>query len=191
MFTRNCCRVLLLALLCPAVSLALGLGEIHLHSALNAPLDADIDLLNATPEDIAGLQATLASRESFTRYGLDYPAFLSSLSLSPAPGTDGHTVLHLSTVDPVNEPFATLLVEINWSRGHSVREYTVLLDPPVFAGPSADAAAAAAPLAAPASGTTTHSGTIERPAASESASAPPAAQVAAAAPAAAAASEPA
>jgi pilus assembly protein FimV len=182
MFTRNCCRVLLLALLSPAVTLALGLGEIHLHSALNAPLDADIDLLDATPEDVAGLQATLASRDSFTRYGLDYPAFLSSLSLTAAPGSDGHTVIHLSTVDPVNEPFATLLVEINWARGHIVREYTVLLDPPVFAGPSADAAAAAAPLAAPASGTTTRSGSIERPAASEPPSPPPP-EAAAAAPA--------
>ena len=180
MFTRNCYRVLLLTLLSPAVTLALGLGEIHLHSALNAPLDADIELNNATPEDIAGLQATLASRESFTRYGLDYPAFLSNLSLTPVAGSDGHTVLHLSTVDPINEPFATLLVEINWARGHSVREYTVLFDPPVFAGPSADAAAAAAPLAAPATGTTRRSGSIERPAASEAASAPaPAAPTAA------------
>jgi pilus assembly protein FimV len=164
MFTRNCCRVLLLALLSPAVSLALGLGEIHLHSALNAPLDADIDLLDASADDIAGLQATLASRESFTRYGLDYPAFLTGLTLTAQNTNDGHSVLHLSTLDPVNEPFATLLVEVNWARGHVVREYTVLLDPPVFAAPNGTAAAAA--VAAPATDTTTRSGSIARPAAS-------------------------
>jgi pilus assembly protein FimV len=162
MFTRNCCRVLLLALLSPAVTLALGLGDIHLHSALNAPLDAEIDLIDASPDDVAGLQAALASRESFTRYGLDYPAFLSGLTLAPESSSDGHAVIRLRTVDPVNEPFATLLVEVNWARGHIVREYTVLLDPPVFASPNANAAAAS--VAAPATDTSTRSGSIERPA---------------------------
>src|SRR5208282_1726213 len=155
MFTRNCCRVLLLALLSPAVTLALGLGEIHLHSALNAPLDADIDLLNATPEEITDLQATLASRDSFTREGLDYPGFPAGVPLSPEQSTDGHTVLHLRTLDPVNEPFVTLLVEVNWARGHLVHEYTVLLDPPVFASQGPSTAAA---VAAPVVGDATRSG---------------------------------
>ena len=34
---------------------------------------------------------------------------------------------------PVTEPFVTLLVEANWPRGRLLREYTVLLDPPVYA----------------------------------------------------------
>jgi pilus assembly protein FimV len=174
MFTRNCCRVLLLALLSPAVTFALGLGEIHLHSALNAPLDADIDLLDATAEDVADLQATLAGRETFTRYGLDYPAFLGTLTLSPTQSSDGHTIIHLSTTDPVTEPFATLLVEVNWARGHLVREYTVLLDPPVFSSPTANPAAAAA-VAAPAIGAATRSGSIDRPRASAPAPEPQAA----------------
>ena len=49
----HCCR--------PAATLALGLGDIHLKSSLNAPLDADIDLVGASAEDLAGLKATLAS----------------------------------------------------------------------------------------------------------------------------------
>ena len=38
-------------------AMALGLGDIHLHSSLNAPLDADIDLIGATPEDLSSLKA--------------------------------------------------------------------------------------------------------------------------------------
>ncbi len=38
-------------------AMALGLGDIHLHSALNAPLDADIDLVGATPDDLTSLKA--------------------------------------------------------------------------------------------------------------------------------------
>jgi pilus assembly protein FimV len=46
----------------------------------------------------------------------------------------------------VTEPFVTLLVEANWPRGRLLREYTVLLDPPVYTpGPAASQPVAAAP----------------------------------------------
>jgi len=38
-------------------SWALGLGEIHLNSALNEPLNAEIDLIAATPEELTALRA--------------------------------------------------------------------------------------------------------------------------------------
>ena len=44
--------------------------------------------------------------------------------------------------EPITEPFVTLLVEVNWARGRLVREYTMLLDPPVYTpGESAVASA--------------------------------------------------
>ncbi len=136
------------------------LGDIHLKSALNAPLDADIDL-SATPEELAGLKVALASRESFSRYGLDYPAYLDSVTLMPGQSRDGRDVLQVRSRDVVTEPFATLLIEANWARGRLVREYTVLLDPPVFTG---DKASAAAAVAAPELAPQAHSGTVEGPA---------------------------
>jgi pilus assembly protein FimV len=74
-------RILLMAcVLSPSWSWALGLGEIHLESALNEPLRAEIDLVAATPEELTALRATLAGRDSFTRYGIDRPAFLNTLT---------------------------------------------------------------------------------------------------------------
>ncbi|HWW22047.1 MAG TPA: hypothetical protein VNZ06_14705, partial [Steroidobacteraceae bacterium] len=160
MFKRNLCQLLLLALLSPAATFALGLGEIHLKSALNAPLDAEIDVVGASPEDLAGLKARLAPRDAFVREGLDYPSYLNTLSVSAEKTSDGRNVLHLHTGDPVSEPFATLLVEADWPRGHVVREYTVLIDPPVFSAQNATNAA----VAAPATGATVRSGAVERPA---------------------------
>ncbi|MGA9024687.1 MAG: hypothetical protein WB440_01405, partial [Steroidobacteraceae bacterium] len=65
-------RLLITAcLLCPSLSWALGLGEIHLNSALNEPLNADIDLIAATPDELTALRASLAGRDAFTRYGID------------------------------------------------------------------------------------------------------------------------
>ena len=160
MLTRNICRVLLLALLSPTASLALGLGDIHLKSTLNAPLDADIDVVGASADELSGLKATLASRETFNRYRLEYPAFLAGVTFEPKQTADGRTVLHMHSADAVNEPIATLLVEVNWARGHLVREYTVLLDPPVFSGDSTNSGAAA--VAAPVTAEGARSGSVER-----------------------------
>lgn len=145
-------------------SWALGLGEIHLKSALNEPLNADIDLIAATPDELTALRATLAPRDAFTRYGIDRPPFLSSITFKVGKTKDGRDVLQVRSTDAIPEPFVTFLVEVNWARGRLMREYTVLLDPPVYtpgenAGTSAPvsaataAPAASAPAPAPAAST--------------------------------------
>jgi pilus assembly protein FimV len=141
-------------------AMALGLGDIHLHSSLNAPLDADIELIGATPEDLANLKAQVASREDFAKNGLDWPAFLSTVTLKPMHTSDGRDIIKVSSATAITEPFVTLLVEINWARGHVAHEYTVLLDPPVYTPDQGRAAAP--PVVAPAVGATTRGGAIER-----------------------------
>ena len=141
-------RVLISAiLLAPAAAWALGLGEIRLGSALNEPLSAEIDLVAATPEELAALNAGLASPEVFARYGLDRPAFLTSLEFSVGRGQDGRSVLLVRSRDAITEPFVSFLVDVNWPRGRLLREYTVLLDPPAML--AAKDSPVAAPLAAP------------------------------------------
>ena len=70
---------LLPVLLLASQSWALGLGEIRLSSALNEPLRAEIELLAATPEELENLTIQLSSAETFERYDLDRPLFLSRL----------------------------------------------------------------------------------------------------------------
>src|ERR1700733_7511071 len=107
-------------------AMALGLGDIHPHSSLNAPLDADIDLIGATPDDLANLKAQVASRDKFQQQGLDWPAFLSSVTLKPMHTSDGRDILKVHSAVAITEPFVTILVELNWARGHVTHEYTVL-----------------------------------------------------------------
>jgi len=116
----------------PSLSSALGLGEIHLNSALNEPMNAEIDLIAATADELTALHATLAGRDAFTRYGIDHPPFLSSLRFKVGKGKDGRDVLLARSTDAIPEPFVTFLVEVSWARGRLMREYTVLLDPPVY-----------------------------------------------------------
>jgi pilus assembly protein FimV len=141
-------RVLLMsALMSPTALYALGLGEIRLNSALNQPFDAEIELVSAAQEDLAALRASLASSDTFLRYGLDRPAYLSDFTFRVV-RSGGKDVLKVTSPRPVTEPFVTLLVEANWPRGRLLREYTVLLDPPVFApAPAASEPAVAVPRA--------------------------------------------
>ena len=99
-------------------------------------------------------------------------------TLEDPTSADGRQIIRLKSTDAISEPFVTLLVEVNWSRGRLVREYTMLLDPPVYA--PAQPAVASAPVSAPATGAATHEGAIERaapstPAPTEAPSAPAAA----------------
>ena len=162
-------RGLLAFLLLPGISLALGLGDVHLNSPLNAPLDAEIELVNATPEDLATLDAKLASKETFARYGLDWPPFMSGVTVSRDRSASGAQVLRIKSTETVTEPFLTLLIEASWARGRLVREYTVLLDPPVFAP---NGVVAAQP-SMPAVGGASNSGQISRPARTETQAAAP------------------
>lgn len=141
---------------------ALGLGDIRLSSALNEPLRAEIELLAVTPEELDNLTVQLAAPETFQRYNLDRPMFLTGLRFDvEKSGRTDSNVIRVSSTGPIIEPFITFLVEVTWSRGRLLREYTVLLDPPTFAPPPM----IAAPVTAPTRRTLSDSGQIERPAA--------------------------
>src|SRR3984885_9292000 len=146
MFVTLSRRVLMACLLIPSLSWGLGLGEIHLNSALNEPMNAEIDLIAAGPEELSALRASLAPKDAFTRYGIDKPPFLSTLTFKVGKSKDGRDVLLVRSTDSIPEPFVTFLVEVNWARGRLMREYTVLLDPPVYT--PGERASSAAPVAA-------------------------------------------
>ena len=124
---------LLLGLALPSVSLALGLGDIHVESALHQPLAAQIEIVGVTAENSAGLSAEIADQEMFRRHGLERPVALSSTALTVRQDKQGHTVLVLRSTDAFTEPMVTFLVDLHSPNGGEVvREYTVLLDPAGF-----------------------------------------------------------
>jgi pilus assembly protein FimV len=152
---------LALVLLLSGNAWALGLGEIRLDSALNAPMRAQIELLSATPEELENLQVGLASQETFERYGLDRPYYLQDLRFEVVKsGSDQGNYISVTSARPITEPFLTFLVEAMWSRGRLLREYTVLLDPPTFAPPPAEETRPA--VTAPQRSTPSDAGRIER-----------------------------
>lgn len=108
---------------------AAGLGKITVLSGLGQPLRAELEV-NATREEMVGMAAKLASADAFRQAGIDYVSVLSDLRFEVDKRSGGKPVINISSAKPVNEPFLDFLVELNWSSGRLIREYTFLLDPP-------------------------------------------------------------
>lgn len=110
---------------------AIGLGDIRSNSHLNQPLSAKIELLSTSTQEAKQVQVRLASADVFNRVGIDRPAYLNSLQFTPTV-QGGKPVILVSSSQPIKEPFLNFLLEVSWPKGQLLKEYTVLLDPPVL-----------------------------------------------------------
>ncbi|MDG9925413.1 MULTISPECIES: FimV/HubP family polar landmark protein [unclassified Pseudomonas] len=108
---------------------ALGLGEITLHSALNQPLDAQIELLEVGDLSADEIKVRLASVEDFNRAGVDRFYFLNDLRFTPVLG-GGRNLIRVASSKAVREPYLNFIIEVARPGGSLLREYTVLIDPP-------------------------------------------------------------
>ena len=109
---------------------ALGLGDATVESYLNQPLRARIDLISQESDDLASVSAKLASAADYELIG----ASLDDVSVPirfTVENIDGDAYLLASTQLPLSSPVVRLIVEVNWSSGRMLREYTLFLDPPM------------------------------------------------------------
>jgi pilus assembly protein FimV len=139
----------------PIAAEAAGLGRLTVQSALGQPLRAEIEIVNASRDEINQLQARLAPFATI-RNGLADPVPLPrDLRFSIEPRAGGRYVVSIRTFSSINDPYLVLPIEIAGSDAGLVREFTLLFDPiddrravepPVVASvPSAAAGAGRAP----------------------------------------------
>jgi pilus assembly protein FimV len=126
-------------------ALALGLGRLAVQSSLGESLRAEIDVTSMTPEEAANLRVRIAPPESYRAAGVDYNAVLPGTQAVLSRRADGRPYLRLTSDRAVQEPFVDVILELTWSSGRLVREYTLLFDPP-----NNRSTAAAAPVPVPA-----------------------------------------
>lgn len=136
--------------LLPGLANALGLGTIDVKSALNEPLNAEIELVFASPAEQESLSVRLAREEDFQRVGLDASRLTVPLQFSVDRGSKGQPVIRVTSDRPVRDPALTILLEVNWGAGRLLREYSILLDPPLMAPAIRGSAAVATAVAEPA-----------------------------------------
>lgn len=121
---------------------AAGLGRISVLSALGQPLRAEIEL-TATADELSSMTAAVAAPTAFKDAGIAFAPALKGIQMS-VERRGKRSVLKLTSARPINDPFVDVLVELNWSAGRLLREYTFLLDPPDMPAPAAAAGVGAA-----------------------------------------------
>ncbi|MGB0692056.1 MAG: FimV/HubP family polar landmark protein [Pseudomonadales bacterium] len=121
----------LFALYCSS-ALSVSMGDLELQSALNQRFEAEIELKNVGRLGVEEILPNLASLDDFNRAGVERSYQLTDLRFKVNIREDGTFVILVTSTKPIIEPFLNFIVEVIWPTGRILREYTVLLDPPVF-----------------------------------------------------------
>ena len=126
---------------------AAGLGRLSVLSDLGQPLRAEIDVVAVEKDELESLSARLASIETYVQNNLPYPSPSMGLQLSLEMRQSGQPYIVATTVQPINEPFVDILVELTWNDGRILRGYTALIDPPTFGSDDREPSVAQSDLA--------------------------------------------
>ena len=104
------------------VGYALALTEAELKSDLNQQLDVRIGLMTDQLAELDDLKIKLSqsTNNNVSRYKLKYEVLKSA---------EGN-FLKITTHDAIREPIIEFTLDIGWSEGQIVREYSFLIDPP-------------------------------------------------------------
>jgi len=116
----------------PIYGLAAGLGKLSVNSGLGEPLKAEIDLLSVTPDELSSLTAVIASEEAYALQGIPRLGVHGNIKVELAKNPDGSPVLRLRSLQPIDDPYLDMLIQVDWASGRLLREYTILLDPPGY-----------------------------------------------------------
>jgi pilus assembly protein FimV len=112
---------------------ALGLGEIKLNSSLNEPLDMEIQLINVGELSELEMLVGLGSRADFKTAGVERVFLLTGLRFKVDLSKPDHPIIRVTSKKPIREPYLDFLMELQWPTGRLLREYTLLLDLPLYA----------------------------------------------------------
>lgn len=113
-----------------SVVFGLGLGELSSDSFLGQPLNATIELVSLDGDiDPNTLIVRQLTPDEASQMGVDifYAPYRINFILD---STAGAPQVSVTSVEPINEPYLSIMVELRWPKGVVYREYPLLLDPP-------------------------------------------------------------
>lgn len=108
--------------LLPGVAQAVGLGELQVLSAPGEPFRAEIPIRSLTPQEAGDVRVSLASGSAFAMIHLPVAQGLEHWHFQVR--TDGHPAVLITSPVPLPTPTLSFLVQLDWSGGRIVREYT-------------------------------------------------------------------
>jgi len=93
---------------------ALSISEVELKSGLNQILDARVLLLSVDKDELGSLQVKI----------IDNPNLQEELKENE----NGHYI-SITSREVIKEPVLNFSLDVSWSKGHMIRDYSLLIDP--------------------------------------------------------------
>lgn len=102
---------------------ALAVSDIELKSSLNQQLEAQILLLVVDQDELKSLQISINDNavNSANQQSVNFMHELKE-------NENGHYI-NITSRDVIREPVLSFSLELNWSKGRLIREYSLLIDP--------------------------------------------------------------
>ncbi len=116
----------LISVFLSANSQAIALGQIHLASSLQQPLQLHVDLIELEGVLPGSMAAKVAGPAQFLAAGLDYQPWYSALDVSIIED-DGSYLVQVSGQQPVDQKKLDFIFEIDYLGGRLLAEYAVEL----------------------------------------------------------------
>lgn len=107
---------------------ALDLGRLQILSAIGEPLRAEIEIAQASPDELKTLRAQLASPEVFGQAGMEFSPALNGVAVDVQTRSNGAAFLVLNGRVPVQDNFLDVILEAQSSTGRHVKNYALLLN---------------------------------------------------------------
>ena len=117
--------VTLLLLAAHPAAHALALAEIQLNSSLNQTLDATVEILSASPQELDSLNITVSRLSSQGTGNYNWPG-IKAVLVRPE---KGKSYLRITSKQSVREPILNFLLDLEWATGRVKREYSLLINP--------------------------------------------------------------
>lgn len=103
---------------------ALAMSELELKSSLNQQLNAVINL-TARADELDSLNITVSRLADESGTLQHWPGIKVRLIRKEG----GKNYLSITSDDVIREPVVNFLLELNWSQGRILREFSLLIDP--------------------------------------------------------------
>ena len=117
---------------------ALTMGDFVVNSFLDKELQAEIIVDGDSGDNLNSIDVSIADQAEFDQAGILRSPLLDQFEFKLVKLSDNKVKILVTTENEVTEPYIHMLLKIRWNGGQLLREFTALIDPPLFSSTPAE-----------------------------------------------------